>query len=83
MLQQHIWAFTVQGTWSTQLAYQPVSQGASVVLTGSAFLKICSGRYEILLQRSVSVVPEKDLVSGKVIAGMGKKLNSVLRCELL
>lgn len=53
------------------------------MLTGSAFLKICSGRNEIVLQQNVSVVPEKDLVSGRVIAGMGKKLNSVLHCELL
>lgn len=78
MLQHHIWAFTVQGSQSTSLAYQPASQGASVVLTGSPFLKICSGRTETVLQQSVSVVTEKDLVSGKVITETAKKLNSVL-----
>lgn len=59
-----------------------MSQGASVVLIGSAFLKICSGRNETVLQQSVSAVTEKDLLSGKVITGMGKKLNSVLHPEL-
>lgn len=60
-----------------------MSQGASVVLTGSAFLKIYSGRNETVIQQSVSAVTEKDLVSGKVITGMRKKLNSVLHPELL
>lgn len=73
----------VQGTSAPLLAYEPVSQGASVVLIGSAFLKIFSGRNEIVLQQSVSVVTEKDLVSGKVITVMGKNLNSVLHPELL
>lgn len=37
-----------------------------------------------MLQQSVSVVAKKDLsVSGKVITGMGKKLNGVLHPELL
>lgn len=53
------------------------------MLTGSAFLKISSGRNETGLQQSVPIVTEKDLVSGKVITGMGKKLNSVLHPELL